>query len=274
MSAWGTVRNHVASLMGWARLDEATPESVSAFQSLLRSSGLKETSIATNLRTLRAALNWGQSVGLCGKVRVNVPRRGRRETAMRGRPVTEAELKRMLREARNERPHDHYWWRRLMRGLYLSGLRLGEALILHWDHGSFIVDLAGKHPRFRIWSEGEKGRKDRLLPMTPDFAKWLLRTPEDQRRGRVFPVPYKYLRNVGKVISAIGKRAEVLANPSTHKYATAHDLRRSFGTRWSSRVKPAVLQLLMRHEDITTTMKFYVAQNADDLAEGLWDDYG
>jgi len=54
------------------------------------------------------------------------------------------------------------------------------------------------------------------------------------------------------------------------KYASAHDLRRSFGTRWASRVKPATLQLLMRHASIETTLKYYVAQDADDIAVELW----
>ena len=37
--------------------------------------------------------------------------------------------------------------------------------------------------------------------------------------------------------------------------ASAHDLRRSFGFRWSCRVMPTVLGKLMRHESIETTMR-------------------
>lgn len=54
---------------------------------------------------------------------------------------------------------------------------------------------------------------------------------------------------------------------------SAHDLRRSFGTSWAGRLKPATLQLLMRHESIETTMKNYVDQDADDIADTLWKDY-
>ena len=54
------------------------------------------------------------------------------------------------------------------------------------------------------------------------------------------------------------------------QFATAHGLRRSFGTRWAARVKPATLQRLMRHRDIKTTMDFYVDQDADDIATELW----
>ena len=55
------------------------------------------------------------------------------------------------------------------------------------------------------------------------------------------------------------------------KYASAHDLRRAFGLRWSSRVMPAVLQQLMRHESIDTTMRYYVGRDADAVADTLWD---
>jgi hypothetical protein len=51
---------------------------------------------------------------------------------------------------------------------------------------------------------------------------------------------------------------------------SAHDFRRSFGTRWARRVMPAVLQRLMRHESIETTMTYYVDLDADELAEELW----
>lgn len=78
---------------------------------------------------------------------------------------------------------------------------------------------------------------------------------------------------VGRLVSEISQAAGVKVNQSPDgrvKYASAHDLRRSFGERWSSRVMPAVLQQLMRHESIETTMKFYVGRNAQSTAEVLW----
>jgi hypothetical protein len=50
--------------------------------------------------------------------------------------------------------------------------------------------------------------------------------------------------------------------------------RRSFGTRWAPRLKPATLQLLMRHSNIATTVAFYVAQDATDVADELWAGWG
>ena len=55
------------------------------------------------------------------------------------------------------------------------------------------------------------------------------------------------------------------------KYASAHDLRRSFGERWATRVMPPVLQELMRHDSIQTTMRYYVGRNARNTASILWD---
>jgi integrase len=49
---------------------------------------------------------------------------------------------------------------------------------------------------------------------------------------------------------------KVIVNMADGKFASTHDLRRSFGTRWSSKVMPAVLMQLMRHDSIETTMKF------------------
>lgn len=52
--------------------------------------------------------------------------------------------------------------------------------------------------------------------------------------------------------------------------AAAHDLRKSFGLRWVDRVKPHVLQQLMRHASIATAMTYYVQSGADDMAEVVW----
>jgi integrase len=174
-------------------------------------------------------------------------------------------------------------------------------LRLSWDSDApFAVSLSGRFPAFAIEARAQKGRRDERLPMTPDFARWLLdNTPEGERTGIVFKLPT--LRNgpdgkpVGKPIglakvtltlSKIGQAAGVVVaigdkqvvdketgkkvTVTVKKFASAHDLRRAFGTRWARKVMPAVLQRLMRHTDIATTMKFYVSIEADDVAAQLW----
>ena len=60
-------------------------------------------------------------------------------------------------------------------------------------------------------------------------------------------------------------------DPEKVKYASAHDLRRAFGERWASRVMPAVLKELMRHESIETTLRYYVGTNAERTADVCWE---
>jgi integrase len=80
-------------------------------------------------------------------------------------------------------------WKHYLLGLWLSGLRLSESLTLEWSGdkpGAIVVDFSHKRPMLRIPAEAEKGNKDRLLPMAPEFAEFLAATPEAKRRGRVF----------------------------------------------------------------------------------------
>jgi hypothetical protein len=62
-------------------------------------------------------------------------------------------------------------------------------------------------------------------------------------------------QEVGWLLSKIGEKAKVVENKDTQKFATTHDLRRAFCTRWASKVKPAPLKLPAPHADIGTTMK-------------------
>jgi integrase len=273
--------NHLERVVNPQNLASLTADVLSRFQAQLRQEGMKATTLATHLRHLRAALSWAVSMGMLPAMpKLHMPLRARGQTLMRGRPITVAEFKKMLKQVLAIRPNDAEAWTHYLNGLWLSGLRLEESIVLSWDEDApFAVDLSGRHPRFRIYAEAEKGRRDRLLPMTPDLAEFLLQTPPDKRHRHVFQLCGFYTGKqmtsgrVGRIITEIGRRAGVLVNGASGKYATAHDLRRSFGTRWASRVKPATLQLLMRHKSIETTMRYYVCHDSDDVADELWAEY-
>jgi integrase len=78
------------------------------------------------------------------------------------------------------------------------------------------------------------------------------------------------VKRVSHVLTEIGRRAGIVVDHETGKCASAHDLRRAFGTRWSVQVKPVTLKSMMRHKSIETTLKFYIDHDADDLAAELW----
>ncbi len=299
------------------KLSELNAEALSRFQAELREGNRSENTLASYLAHLRSALQWAADQGMIRSVpKIRRPQRAKKAGRGRkgkGRPITSEEFDRMLakipaalvewrkrkrdaqrKTARNKgrperktkpaapmelSPSAIESWRHYLRGLWLSGLRLEESLNLYWDRSDRLcVDLSGKRPRLAIPAELEKGGRDRLLPVTPDFAAFLLATPSEKRRGSVFAPEMSTGRasydQAGRMISVIGELAgvKVHTDPKTGriKYSSAHDLRRSFGSRWAKRVMPAVLQKLMRHESIETTMSYYVDLDADELAEDLY----
>lgn len=255
---------------------------ISQFAAKLKSDKLAPLTIKSHLAVLRKVLGWSVRMGLIRSVpNIDMPRA---VPTMKGRPITAEEFDRMLETVPlviGAEPTDAVEsWRHLLRGLNLSGLRLGEALKLHWrDESEISVDLSGERPLMKIQAASQKSRKFTLHPITPDFAEFLLQVPERARRGYVFnpiplrsPVHYRPSEDwVSKVISRIGEEAKIKVSPT--KFASAHDLRRAFGYRWSRIVKPFALQSLMRHASITTTEQFYLGQNAEDSSADIFADF-
>ncbi|MBC7853998.1 MAG: site-specific integrase [Pirellulaceae bacterium] len=306
-----TVFDALEEYIGPKRLRDLTAAKLSFFQTELRNKrGIAETTVSGMLAHLMAALNWAAEMEFIGKApKVMKPKKGKRQASkMKGRPITGEEFDRMLdcveralagasngknqpapkneREARKrEKRLDAARkaapsWRYYLKGMYFSGLRLSESLELYWDDrdDKLCVDFTGKRPILRIPADLEKGDRDRDLAMAPEFAEFLLQTPKADRTGPVFKLAIRRKRtsklqaeHVSAVVCKIGKLAGVVVNSKSSKFASLHDLRRSFGERWAPRVMPQVLMELMRHEDISTTMRYYVGRNAQRTADVLWE---
>lgn len=257
------------------RLSSLTAAALSEYQSKLRARGNRGTAIAARLRHMKAILNWAVYMGVLAKApRIDMPKRGKASKAIRGRPITVEEFDRLIAAVPKVRTRDAETWQRYLRGLWVTGFRLGESLQLSWDgDAAFTVDLSGKYPRFRIYAEVQKSGRDELLPMTPDAAEFFAATPEAERHGLVFGL-YQTQKQVCRIVSSIGRAAGVVVDKASGKFASCHDLRRAFGTRWARRVMPATLQRLMRHASVTTTVSYYVDLQADDIAGELWQQFG
>jgi len=301
------VLNVFTDIIAPQRLKNVTTQSLNRYQSELRKLGRSEQTIKGHLAHIRSALSWAYDQSWIDAI-PKMPKIQRAKTAkvMKGRAITTEEFERLLAAVgkiivepnkgkaskRSERQPDETRvpsWQDMIRGLWLSGLRIGEAVELHWsDETKIRVDMSYRHPMFRIPEESEKGNEDRILPIAPEFANWLETIPKRDRNGYVFnPIPQNAGKGrlgsatVGRTISAIGERAGIVVDWKAAKpdaedqeskavFASAHDLRRSFGERWSSRIMPKELMELMRHKSIDTTMRFYVGQNADKTASILW----
>lgn len=235
-----------------------------------------EQTVRSRLGGLKAALTWAVDVGILPAApRIPRQRKSGRKSSGKGRAIEPHEFAAMLLATRGFA--DARQWRRNLRCLWLSGLRLGEAIALSWDDFATLhIDLSGQTPWLIVPGDSNKDGDDHLLPITPDWAQWLRRTPPELRTGKVLHWPKRKRRAAhserqvmdfaSKRISEIGKTAGVIVNASG-KAASAHDLRRSFGARWSRLVMPQVLQLLMRHDDISTTMRYYVGSDTLHAAE-------
>ena len=302
----GSVFNAIERICTPKKLSNLTAERLSHFQKVLRSGESRprsEATIRTYLAHLKAALKWAVEMGmLTGVPTIKMPKRAKGQKVMKGRPITREEFERMLDKVpaalferkghkgklkpqaakltEQQKAMITASWRHFLTGLWWSGLRLGEALELYWERDDKLtMDLAGPRPMFLIRAALEKGNEDRILPMTPDFAQFVTATHEDRRRGPVFRLlglRRQECRDrdwVSHVVCRIGKLAGVKVNTSAAgkvKFASAHDLRRSFGARWAPRVMPVVLQQLMRHESIDTTLRYYVGQDAVSMADTIW----
>ncbi|MGV3483970.1 MAG: tyrosine-type recombinase/integrase [Planctomycetaceae bacterium] len=232
---------------------------------------------------LMMALEWAKSVRIIAE-KPKPPRikRAKKDSnKSRGRALSREEAERIvlqLPKVVGAEAAKQWAWN--LEALWRSGMRIAETYFLTWEQSNshFLVDLDGRRPMIAISAEHEKGNKNRLIPITPDFAKLLREIPIKRRRGRVFSWPGMKgeevsVGTVEKRLARAGQLARVVVGQRADQrdqFATAHDWRRSFGARWAPRVMPVVLKDLMRHESIETTMRFYVGNNAERNADAIW----
>jgi integrase len=301
-----TVFNRVEALVKPKTLADLTEGRISQFQAKLRSEGRSEATIRSYLAHLRSILSWAVDVKLISAVpafpKLRREKKRAKSKVMKGRPIQPEEYQAMLNTVPTvvgEKAASS--WQFFIRGLWWSGLRLGESLNLYWDRRDRIcVETSGEHPVFWIPARCQKSGKDEFLPMAPEFAALLESVRVVDRHGPVFKLPgivgktggsgarsASGIRDpdwVSRIVCRIGKDAGIVVDEKDVldkngkpikklKFASAHDLRRAFGERWSERILPKDLQLLMRHESIDTTMSYYVGQNAQRTADAVWKAY-
>src|SRR5262249_28242953 len=142
-----------------------------------------------------------------------------------------------------------------------AGLRLNEARSLEWHPSEEApwVDFG----RDRIWLPAAfvKSVEDQWIPLDPELRQALLALPRHGRKVFSF-----VSAQTGKPIanSTLTCRVIALARRAGVKLSM-HTLRKGFGCRHTGRVSAHVLQRLMRHANIKTTMDYYA--NIDEAVE-------
>lgn len=286
-------------------INEIASTHISKFAAAYRASGVAETTIASRLTHLRAAFQWAKTIG---KIIAEVPefprtkraKKGQRRRPAKGRAITPDEFTKILESVEKVSTSELdgvavKLRKRFLEALYWGGLRLDECLNLSRDSssGKIWVDLHRfSHPMLIIPADAEKGGKDRIYPAAPEFAAILEEECGDPNiTGPVFPLVVrrsdqnKNRQQIGmvaasKMIIAICRKAGVYTHhrgqgaKREQQPAGAQAFRRAFGERWVRRkIMPQVLQQMMRHEDIETTMRYYVALESETLATDIYAAY-
>jgi integrase len=223
-----------------------TERTLSKYSVALREKGFKPATIQGHLAYLRAALRWAADQRLIPAApKVTMPKVPKKNHI---RKIVAEEFERLLAVA----PDGH--WEAFLQTAWYTGMRRNEMLDLVWDAdaGQPWVDFG----RNRIWIPAayNKSDADQWLPLRPELAEVLL--PRRRERGRLFPLsesPREVSRKFTKLARKVGLKISL------------HDLRRSFGSRYAAVVPAPVLQRLMRHADIKTTLAYYT--DVDDTLE-------
>jgi integrase len=257
--------NYQATLDAFERLCKprslraVTGRTVSTFAAALRNEPGKRkgetmmpSTIKVRLQFLHTALSWAVEQKMLPEVpkfpEVKVPKK-------RPRPVPAESFEKLLAKAEGDPEMQAY----LLCG-WLAGLRLNEALALEREPSESVpyVDWAGD--RITFPAEFVKATEDQWVPLAPDLRRALEALPRQGRK--VFH--FTSTRDGSPVTdSAISDRVGALAKLAGVRLSY-HTLRKGFGCRYASRVPAQVLQKLMRHSSIRTTMDYYA--NVDDAA--------
>jgi integrase len=270
-------------------LVDVTAGTLSKYAQVLREVRLAEATIKKHLAHLIAGLKWACDIG--GMIR-EVPRRPATPNARKslgekpkGRSVAMEEFERWLKavpqvkQCKNK-PDRVREICEIMQGLMWTGLRIEELMTLSWDSGADIslewhADAA---PRICINSpSAQKNNCSSEIPVTPELKQMLEKVKRKQRHGFVFRANGKQGRltaaYVGRLIAEAGELAGIKVGryerTGKTKYATAHDLRRSFADFYKHRINMNDLRILMRHSAISTTQRYYVGVQTDELARKL-----
>jgi integrase len=243
--------------------------------------------VKTNIVVVVGALRWAELMGWLPAVpRVRYVKTTKLRH-MKGRPLTTKEFELMLAktaEVVGESAAES--WKHALRGLWESGLRLGELLHVHWSDGRYIVPAwpTGALPVLRIPAARQKNATEEAIPLPPGFERLLFETPAAERSGWIFtPLSLQAKSGrrprhgrpsaewAGKVISRIGAKAGIVVQAGDGgrppKYASAHDLRRSFADRLvAAGVPEREVAAVMRHASADTTRRHYAPGNVQRAA--------
>jgi integrase len=238
------------------RLKLVTERTVSGFAALLRQkethgrTGMMPSTIRVTLQFLRTALNWAveqKMLPTCPTFpAVKVPRK-------KPQPIPAESFEKLLDKAPDLNTRVF-----LLTG-WLAGLRLSEAQALEWEPTEEAPYLDLARGRIVLPAGFVKSAEDQWVPLDATLQEALNQLP------RCGPKVFQFVATDGHPLTSNGVSERIirLAKKAGVRLSM-HALRKGFGCYFAGKVPAQVLQKLMRHGDIKTTMTYYA--NVDDAA--------
>lgn len=214
--------------------------------------GMAASTIKVRLQFLHTAMAWAVEQKFLAKVPafpvIKVPKKN-------PQAVPTESFERLLAKAPDEQVRVFF-----LCGWY-AGLRRNEALALEWQESEEAPWVNFDKNRVVLPATFVKAVTDQWVPLDPKLREALEALP--RRGAKVFRILSKATgepltpSGVSLLITELAREAGVKL--------TMKSLRRGFGCRYAGKVSAQVLQKLMRHANIKTTLDYYA--NVDDAVE-------
>lgn len=229
----------------------ATFAKLESYVQKLRAEGNSTATVNKKLRYLRAAFNKAVKRGYLAANPMRDWEWTREEEPV-PRIITPAEEAALLQAAEDL---FGYQWRAFIAIGLATGGRRSELLGLSWDR----VTLDGNEPRIHFAET--KGKRDRLIPITPETVDILRRLKAStQVAGGPFVALAADLDDQWAKLLQAAKVVDV----------QPHDMRRTFVTRLIRAGVPVpTVQKLAGHQSITTTLRYYNWTSQEDMKNGI-----
>lgn len=260
-----TFRTHILPYLADRDIQRITPRDIQSWVNQLEEKDLAPATIGRCYRCLRACLRdaeaWGD-IDKCPCRKINLPRSDRKELVF----LRPEEFKLLLQHLREPE-------RTLLCVLCFSGVRLGEALGLDWNHVNFkdnTLSIERAWNQYGGFQDPKSESAFRAVPMMPTLSERL--REHYQREGRpssdalVFSIggsrpldPGNTRRKLYKALAEAGL-----------KHVTFHSMRHSFSSvLLSSGASIKALQRGLGHSTAEMTLNTYSHLIPEDLGNAL-----
>jgi len=299
---------HLLAEIGDAPIKRLSREQVVRYRSRRSDSGASNRTCNLEIGVLKACIKWALEQGLIGSnplAGLKALPQGEAFRTRKRHALSDAEIARLLHATQqdDQQQEDFSSARKTVAGgskgkkyarrkrrvripqallwetVLLTALRYTEAITLRW------ADIDAQSLTIRVRADISKSHRSREIPIGEDILERLLALRPIQALAtgrmpsRTDPVflspkgkPYTPYDsgNTLKTLYRVLKLARLPRRTELGRCIDFHALRTTCGTRWARQgVPPQVLQVLMGHADISTTMEYYVFLRTEDTRRAL-----